>query len=494
MGASRTILMARNLYLPQPTIPADEPGRLNYIKQELDKIAKWTGQVDVGVDWVNPYVYGDYYHKDQMVFDQGWTMIANKGTTDRAAPQPVGESFYVYSGVGPTSSATVKQIIFGNRYTFGVSGYLNGYRIYTISGNRYTVASIDDPTGIPKYIPLVNFTATQTGWTEFAIDPKVILAGSLFDLIALVAEPDPTPTEFTGDWNYLKPNNSATPLAGQIVHASKELTLLKIHYTDDAAGDRSVALKALSNGDVIEDDSGFRWSIQDNTDNTTYATFTVAPAQQSGAIGVREFTFETVTATPITRMYDLGYWDTNPHEHGLVRGLYIEDGLYEDIVPNASAYGTDILVQDAEASPDWDLVSTSSVVGSTSGAFGGGGDSGILEYPEGVGTLSVEIVSTTNNSWTTIATETLNTGDWNKILLAVSAKRTDAVGYHAANYIALDWYDAGANCDEDKLGEVGDLNPMFRCISVGDDVQYQVRGVAMQNWDWTLRKYRIPLG
>ena len=71
------------------------------------------------VNWVSPYIPGEEVNTMTMVFDSGWTMVSNKPTTDRAAPQPVGEPTWNY----PTDPTWLTQsnssvVYTGHLYTF----------------------------------------------------------------------------------------------------------------------------------------------------------------------------------------------------------------------------------------------------------------------------------------------------------------------------------------------------------------------------------------
>ena len=329
----------------------------------------WDG-TDFGLDYrtkLVPYLGGQTYYPQETVFVDGYLSSALVETTDYPAPVPVGVPANIYLGLAPSAPASAKQIIFGNRYTWSVSGYLDTYRVRTTAGNNYTLYSVSDPLGTPIVAELSSFTADATGWLEISVPQRLILAGAVFDLIAVVSEPDPTPTTWNGDWNYSTPVNLAVPIAGQIIHANNALQLLRVHKTDNAAGDRGAELLALTVGDIIET-QGLRWSIQSITDAGTYVTFGIAPGIQAAADALSNFLFETVAATPITRMEDVNWWATNGA--GQVQGMYIEDGEYSAITPNNNAYGTDIHVVEATLSADW------AIFGVPGGGGGGGGGDG----------------------------------------------------------------------------------------------------------------------
>lgn len=334
-----------------------------------------------GVDSFDPdfrtkgkqYNVGVTYHPQDMVYQDGYLSIANKMTTDYPAPTNVGNSFFGYDGLAPTSAELAKQVIFGQRYTTPPDLFykITQYRVYTITGNTYRVFSVADPESSPIVNELIVFTADNTGWQTLNIPEALLLPNSKFDLVATVSEPDPTPTTFVGNWDYDTPNNTGTPGSGVIIHANQASDQFRINKTDSDAVDRSADLATLEVGDVIDwGNDGTRWAIQSIQDNGTWYNFGVAPSVQESPDGVHEFTFETVTATPITRMEDPNYWGLNPPTGGGdVEGLYIADGDWENIVPDTNAYGTDILIQQVEQSEDWDIF------GAPGGA-GGGGEGG----------------------------------------------------------------------------------------------------------------------
>jgi hypothetical protein len=290
-------------------------------------------------------------------------MVSNKPTSQRAAVQPEGEPFYVYDGTPVNQQASAKQIIFGNRYALTQAGYLNGFRINAVAGNAYAVYSIFDPFGVKQVTLVAAFTASESGFITFGLSPTILLPGTVFDLVAYVREPDPTPTVFSGDWDYAVQNNVTTVANGQIRQDGQDPQRFLISKTDFNAGDRSAELATLTLGDIIVGDVyASPRAIQSILDNGSFYTFIVAPAQTGAPSGVSEFTFETTTETPITYSEDVDYWLSNPN----VQGLLGIDTDYESIVPNETAYGTDILVQYADVPTDWNIVAYS-------GAGGGGG-------------------------------------------------------------------------------------------------------------------------
>jgi len=314
------------------------------------------------VRWVNPYVFGNTYEKNDMVRDGGWTMIANKQTSERASPQPSGQSFYLFTGTEAFTQDTATQIRSGNRFTFDVSAYLLGYRVYAYTGITYRIFLVLDPDGSNEIQELILFTAEATGWQEFNISPVIVTSGSTLEIISIAHETDPTPAEWSADWYYGTPQNPAVPAAGEIVHSRSRPDLMEINYMDDSipSVSRETELRALQVGDRIIG-GGQTWTIQSTNAQASYIAFGVSPAS-TGISGSDTFTFQTETATPIDYMEVANYWPTTPYT---ARGYLQVGGNAGQL--NDNAYGTDILVQNAVISADWDLVSTSDV-----SAFSGG--------------------------------------------------------------------------------------------------------------------------
>ena len=299
--------------------------------------------------WSGPWAAGDY-EANEVVTDSGWTMIANKLTSERPAPQPIGDPVFGYSGTDPTSQQTASQVIFGSRYTAQQNVFLNAYRVYTIAGNAYRVFSVFG--GVISEI--ASFTAAQTGWISQPWNRTIVPMGSQFDLLATVSEPDPTPTVWNANYDYDTPNNPGTPASGVIEQANTQQAFLRVHKTDNDGGDRSAQLLALTVGDIIQGPN-IRWSIQSVSDSGTYVTFGVSPATQDSPDGVFNFGFETVTATPITYLRDVNYYIANP----AVQGLEGIDVPYDQITPDDNAYGIDLETQAASISGDWEIVAYS---------------------------------------------------------------------------------------------------------------------------------------
>jgi hypothetical protein len=316
--------------------------------------------------WMGDYELGRTYKGGMVVTENGWTTVALTETNDYPVPSTVGNPVDIYEGLSPTTNDTAKQIISGNRYTNPDRDFqINAYRVYTIAGNSYVIYSVTGTLAEPVFTQLENFTASSSGWRTFNIASQIVLAGSRFDLVSLVTEPDPTPTTWNGNWSYSTPQNPSAPLPGQAVQANSTPGVLAIHFIDNDSGDREAELSALSVGDQIEA-GGLIWAIQTITLNADYVSFAVAPTVQIPVDGVTNFVFETVEETPITYLEDTDYWLGTDFA---VNGIVAIDVPYEQATVNDSAYGIDLNISYLRQSEDWDIVSAaSSVSGGANGS------------------------------------------------------------------------------------------------------------------------------
>ena len=314
--------------------------------------------------WKNQYIGGTYL-KNDFVRDGVWTMIANKDTTDRPAPTPVGDVNYLIPDA-PTWSElneTTNEVVAGARYTVTDAFYGSDYRIWIpVAGAtvKYSVYFVQDPEGQEIIESLLSdHIADQTGWLTINGPLRLIPSGSVFDMV-LITHLTGAASTFGGEWNYATSNT--IPTTGQVTHDNGDKSILRISKTDNLGADFNVSLGNLQVGDEITA-GGFTWSIESLTDEGTYYTFEVFPGTQI-IQGLLQFTFTQYTPAPIEYVELPNFWNSNTE----VQGLFSTTG-YDNKVFSQNAYGIDIEVQQALISDDWDVVATSE-----GGTGGGGGD------------------------------------------------------------------------------------------------------------------------
>ena len=330
-----------------------QPDRYRGVIGIVENLARRVQEIEnTRTRWLGEYQTGVTYVKSDQVISNGVLAIANQTTTEDPQIFPKGDPVYLYGGADPTNSIITPTLIVGNEYTVAGPTFVVGYRVYTTIGNVYTLTTRIERDGKTFLNQVGTWTEEIGGWHEFST-ATLIEAGDIVILSATIREPDPTPTQFNGNWNYTKPNNEGIPAVGTIDHSARLSSSLRIHKTDADGGDRSAELEGLVVGDII-DGSTISWSIQAIIDNGSWLDFTVAPAQQDSlASGVTNFVFSTNAATPITHLYDVDYWATNQPSEGSVRGFY-STTVYEDRIFSDDAFGVDVKWQDTEASEHWD--------------------------------------------------------------------------------------------------------------------------------------------
>jgi hypothetical protein len=335
----------------------------------IDNYNGWIKQAVIGtgsVIWKNEYIAGTQYQKDDMVRDGAWTMIANTDTTDRPAPQPVGDAFYNYEdGNELSETVSAKQIVYGLRTTSENRGFLNGYRLKTIAGVRYAVSLITDPLVNPVENELQDFESESTGWSVFNISPILVAQDETYDLVVRVTV-NGAPTNTTNvNYDYTVPLDSVIPLTGQISHGTNSPDTMKAHNVGSDGSDNSAVWAAIAVGDTI-DGLGGHWTVQYKVNQTTYWDIIVAPAV-TGTIGTGVvFTISTTASSSITYEREIDYWLNKEN----IQGLFAQDGGYNAVLPDETAYMIDIQIQEASISPNWDVVA---VTEGTAGSGGGGG-------------------------------------------------------------------------------------------------------------------------
>ena len=431
------------------------------------------------MNWIYPgFVDGSTYLLNDTLREAGWTMIANKTTTDYPSPRPIGNPLNLYDGTLTPLTQSAKIVTYGNRYSFTDNGYLTAYRVDVTAGNYYEVFLVRDPLGADIQERLAAFTATTTGWRTFSIEPTIVLANSVFDVVALTNEPPETPTPVTLSYDYTSPQNPAAPAAGAITHSRSQSDLMQISYTDQN-GDQTATISNLSAGDTI-DGAGMLWTVMVNVADTGYANLTVSPAANGAPTGVQDILFNTTVPTLIEYGVEVDYWLTSPYN---VKGLFSFDEPYENNAPNDNAYGTDITVQEIEISPDWEVVAAGEAQGGTASQFSSREVSWVSESATDI---DYNEVTTTGGGWVEDGRITLPVDTGHRIRVTITARRTDAVGYYYSNAAGLGYNVGGAVTvtGADIFEETTDPALETRMSVDGQDVVFEVKGQGLQTWHW----------
>jgi len=183
------------------------------------------------------------------------------------------------------------------------------------------------------------------------------------------------------------------------------------------------------------------------------------------------------------RPLDTGYWATSPYPN--TEGLLAIDDTYASIIPNTTAYGTDITVQNINVSADWDVVAVGS-------AASGGQSQPALTAQErtwvsySAMAIDVNDTMTTGGAWTEDGRLPVPLDTGHRIRVTFTARRADGVGYYHAQSAGLAYNDGGTVTVSDSsiFEETTDPALETRMVADGQDMVFEVKGQGGQDWRW----------
>ena len=374
----------RNLEGTQSLVHADASVvRLTWQSQHLDDA--WEDQVGIYSRgrWRSVWVESTY-EKNDMVVDGNFLAIANKQTTDPAAPTPVGNPRWLLSDT-PTwvPRSHTDYVLTGVRVQLTeaddlfVSTEVRAWVANVSADFRYTIFIEDNLTGVTTEI--VSFSGNvlaAPGWFEFTIPQEVIRFGDDF-VMWLLTQNTAATTTFTYPWVYTGTSQNDTDPGAGNWNTNNQSTTFRINSLDDNGVDRTADLTNVTPGTIIR--------ATDQLDPLTWAEFVVTaglgdlggwfqfyvgvegvgPNGAPTAADLTDIQFTIPVAAPVDYVELTDEYLNDPKISGV---LQLGDGAE---VFNENAYGIDFEFQQYTTSPDWDLMSTSSA--GSGGSAGGGG-------------------------------------------------------------------------------------------------------------------------
>ena len=328
--------------------------------------------------WNETWVAGTYQPFDQVI-DQDWLMIANKETTDRAAPQPTGIPAWIL----PTNPAWTPQAYVGIVYS-GLRILPQAGRIYAITEVRvwlpnvtadahYRVFLIDRITGnIVAGSPFLGTVLVNPGWYPVNVDSQFIQGGDDVEVV-LESYNSAASTDFNHPWLYAGSiQGGGDPGTGVINHDNQQ-NLLRISNTDDDAVDRTAQLQSVTSGTLIR--------VAEEGNPTAYLDYQVA--LPLGLAGWHDFNVTLLgtgaggplPATRCTVSFNVPVHASTDYVE--IPGQYLGDPVLFGVIAfddsnnptfNDFAYGVDVQFQDYIASPDWDYQAFSGSPGGSASA------------------------------------------------------------------------------------------------------------------------------
>ena len=385
------------------------------LQSETDAQFRANAEAIKRMQWRNVWAPGTYEEFDT-VLDEAFTMVANKQTSDRAAPQPVGVPDFLlpddgsnWDGTDPTFIGVVAG---SNRYTFAVFGVLSQFRVYIPAGSDNTILyrgflqDRTDPANILTTFSPQFTTDVTDDWIVINIAGSLFFPGTIFE-VGLISSNEATGTDDTFQWNSLTTSNLlADPGAGN--HQTNNAdTSLRINDLDDVGGDRGAELAAVTVGshitvtDAANSSAFTEYQVTFNTDNGGWHEFgvdIVATGLGGYSRGVlTDVRIQVPIAQSTVYVKGTAGWTQTPTGFTDVVGV-LDLGGGGPAVSNDS-FGTDIEVQGYLSSPDWDFLSSAGLAG---GSGGGGGPAPNGLPAGGVAGDFLEKVDSTdfNSQWT----------------------------------------------------------------------------------------------
>lgn len=351
------------------------------------------------------YVQGNTYYPQEMVFQDGWLMMANAITTDYPAPVPVGSPVYTLPDIPVFTTYQDTSVIYsGHLYTFNTAGYFRALRVWVpeLTGTtNYRIVIVVNPNGLnPVYSTINDPILQENAWTVLTADTILVTAGTelLVYIDALNSGSDISPGGTPTDWFREVSSNTAVPAAGNW-NTNVQESLLRINE-DDADANPPIDLTGII--------SGSRFTFTDTIDPNTSVTYLATSGETYDAIngvyswnvtidsigtngapqaGDRTLGEITIPVAAATKFVGIdAYWGpgTLPPWAGIQS--YLQFNGVPQAVQGDEAYGIDIAFQELIASPDWDIYGTPT--GVSGGGDGGGLEAHVLDYHDDVDIVS----------------------------------------------------------------------------------------------------------
>jgi len=330
---------------------------INLIKQRMRWLGNWTQQL---------------YKKFDTVRDGAWTMIANKDTEERPAPQESGVPVNTYPEVpiwDTPNPSHVGVVHSGHRYTFSSGGIFKQLRVWIpavtpTATYHVIVANITDPNNI-GYSEFTPANINENDWTIIGLSGGLIQDGDVFIVYIDSYDSADNVQQFSDGWTFTGNDNNAIPNAGEWNTRTNNI-LVRIN---------GQSLGGNYDTQIANSTAGSTWRMQHTGDPNSWVEYRQDTAVTSvgsdhtfnytvsgtGANGqpttgddcLVTLTAHTAAATEIVAL--INQWVTQPLPNVLIEGYLTIDGGANIGNPN-DGFGVDIQVQAATVSDDWDLI------------------------------------------------------------------------------------------------------------------------------------------
>lgn len=377
-------------------VNVDELGDVDQTaKQDLsvlsfkDDVSKWLPEFRM--KWRNTWAAG-IYKTMEVVRDGNFAMVANKETTDRAAPQRDGDTIWALPDVPTfTSDTDTPYSLSGAEFSITSTVVIDGLRVWIPSTDPNTnyVAYITEVTNPadPIILATENIPSTVSGWVDIStIAGTFVEAGRVLRVTLLTFV---SVNDIEWDHSWLQGNTVATIPASQEYARDGGFTQLLINKNDFNLVDRSSDLALLDAGATI--------TIQELGEPTRFDTYQVQSIavdqgtyyqviviRTANGSAVRNNQEVTIAASIVGSLQPAplvtipNWWFDNDALNGGATAKGFRAFTEPPFVYTDDAHGVDIRGTILVESPDWDIMSFTS----NTGAGGGGGGAGASLFTE----------------------------------------------------------------------------------------------------------------
>ena len=207
------------------------------------------------VSWEGQWQAGEY-KAHSMVGDQGWTMISNKTTSERAAPQPSGQSAWALPDSPVWTEATTAPLaVQGLRFTIGdILTTVDGFRFFRAQNTgaeeyAYIIRDLTDEYN-PTLLASGNLPSGPQGWLEIGIPGSFFFPGQVVDVM-FITQVVTSANQWAHNWT-LQDENFGTPIGGQYTNDKNGgYSALRINVIDGGLNDVKSDLDQLKAGDDL---------------------------------------------------------------------------------------------------------------------------------------------------------------------------------------------------------------------------------------------------
>ena len=338
-------------------------------------LSKWAA--DFRMNWRGLWTQQEY-QKHDVVLDGLYLMLANKVTTDKAAPENIGSPTWDLPEQPAWQDFSNLSVVgSGHDYVMTETVYLNSIRVWVpIVGStiRYRIVTVVN--GVVTQQDLTLLSANQ--WNIIGADSIIARAGDTVR-VYLEALNEGAETIITGGWTRA-PNDNALPPPPESWNMNVQRTILRIDNDDLNSISRRTELLSISVGSSIQFVETLV-NVNSITFQTTgppidispdYVEYPVIVVEEGVALPtVGEATTMTAIVTGALATDFVGIpagWTGNEPIWADVTSYLAFDGVDQGADPT-NQYGISLLVQRINISDDWDFLADS-------GGGGGGGGGG----------------------------------------------------------------------------------------------------------------------